>query len=144
MNKLKRFLFILTTIIIIPLIYSGCSKDSTGPEVDDGPPPPSFNISSLQTTLVGGDPGILFRASSSVRVRLVQIVVRNPNGGTISYSPQGLIVQAGEAFDLQEAGTAFFRWSGGWTFTFVGNHEPGGQAFEVVQSMSVSAKDVSE
>lgn len=144
MNKSKRFLTLLITVIIIPWLIIGCSKDSTGPDVDDGPPPPSFNISSLQTTLVGGDPGILFRASSSARVRLVQIVVRNPNGDSVSYSPQGLIVQSGEAFDLQQPGTAFFRWSGNWSFTFVGNHEPGGGAFEVVQSMSVSAKEISE
>lgn len=131
---------LIVVLLLLPFFLLGCSDNSTGPEVDEGPPPPSFNISSLQTTLVGGDPGILFRASSNNRVRLVQVVVRNPNGNNISYSPQGLIVQANEAFDLQEPGTAFFRWSGNWQFTFVGNHEPGGQSFEVVQSLNVSAK----
>lgn len=128
-------------LLILPFFVLGCKEDSTGPEVDLGPPPPTFNISSLQTTLVGNDPGILFRASSNSRVRLVQVVVRNPNNNSISYSPQGLIVQANEIFDLQSAGTAFYRWSGNWQFTFVGNHEPGGQSFEVVQMMSVSAKE---
>lgn len=131
---------LIVVLLLLPFFLLGCSDNSTGPEVDEGPPPPSFNISSLQTTLVGGDPGILFRASSNNRVRLVQVVVRNPNGNNISYSPQGLIVQANEAFDLQEPGTAFYRWSGNWQFIFVGNHEPGGQSFEVVQSLNVSAK----
>lgn len=133
---------IILALMIMPFFITGCPEKATEPDIDDGPPPPAFNISSIQTTLVGGDPGIRFRASSNSRVRLVQVVVRNPNGASISYSPQGLIVQANEAFDLQEPGTAFFRWSGNWNFTFVGNHEPGGKAFEVVQSMSVSAKEM--
>lgn len=141
MKRVGWFQKLIAIALVLPFFVLGCSDNSTGPEVDDGPPPPTFNISSLQTTLVGGDPGILFRASSNNRVRLVQVVVRNPNGNSISYSPQGLIVQANEAFDLQEPGTAFFRWSGNWQFTFVGNHEPGGKSFEVVQVMSVSAKE---
>jgi hypothetical protein len=138
----KRLYKAAATILFVSIFAFGCSDDSTGPEVDEGPPPPNFNISSLQTTLVGGDPGIMFLASSSVRARLVQIVVTNPNGDNISYSPQGLIVQSGERFDLQQPGTAFFRWSGSWSFRFVGNHEPGGEAFDVIQGMSVSAKDM--
>ena len=140
MKNMSYHLKMIAMVLMFPLFVLSCS-DSTGPEVDDSKPPPSFNVSSLQTTLVGGDPGILFRASANSRVRLVQVVVRNPNGNSISYSPQGLIVQANESFDLQEAGTAFYRWSGNWQFTFVGNHEPGGESFEVAQSMSVSAKE---
>ncbi len=142
MVKRNRLSIILVTLFILPfLVINGCSDDSTGADdIDDGPPPPNFNISSITTTLVDGDPGILFRASSSTRVRLVQIVVTNPNNNNISYSPQGLIVQANEAFDLQEQGTAFYRWSGNWTFQFVGNHEPGGEEFDVTQTLSVSAK----
>lgn len=140
MKSMVRHQKIIAMLLLLPFFVLGCS-DSTGPEVDETKPPPSFNISSLQTTLVGGDPGILFRASANSRVRLVQVVVRNPNDDDISYSPQGLIVQANESFDLQEAGTAFFRWSGSWQFTFVGNHEPGGESFEVSQTMSVSAKE---
>ncbi|HMB41439.1 MAG TPA: hypothetical protein VKM37_05630 [Balneolaceae bacterium] len=138
----KRLFKAAATILFVSIFAFGCSDDSTGPEVDEGPPPPVFSISSLQTTLVGGDPGIRFLASSNVRVRFVEIVVTNPNGDGISYSPQGLIMRAGETFDLQEPGIAFFRWSGNWSFKFVGNHEPGGQEFTVTQGMTVSAKDL--
>lgn len=142
MNSEMRVLNIMAALIVIPFLVLSCSKDNSTAPVDDARTPPSFNISSIQTTLVGGDPGIRFRASSNVRVRLVEIVVTNPNNASISYSPQGLIVQANQAFDLQEDGTAFFRWSGGWRFKFVGNHEPTGESFDVTQNMSVSAKEL--
>lgn len=142
MYDTKRVLRTLAALLIIPFLVLSCSDDNTTAPVDEGPVPPAFNISSLQTTLVGGDPGIRFRASSNVRVRLVEIVVTNPNNASISYSPQGLIVQANQAFDLQEDGTAFFKWSGTWRFKFVGNHEPGGGAFDVTQQINVSAKDL--
>lgn len=142
MNRTKRALYIVVALLFVPFMVLSCSDDNSTAPVDDGPLPPTFNISSLQTTLVGGDPGIRFRASSNVRVRLVEIVVTNPNNASISYSPQGLIVQANQAFDLQEDGTAFFKWSGNWRFKFVGNHEPGGEAFDVTQQMSVSAKEL--
>ena len=134
----KTFKFIASMLIV--LLVMGCKENTSGPEVEEGPAPPVFNISSLAVTLQSGDPGIQFRAFSSVRVRLVEIKVTTPNNQSVVYSPQGLIVQANQAFDLQQPGTAFRKWSGTWRFQFVGNHEPTGEAFDVTQSMNVSAK----
>lgn len=141
--KRQSFKFVVSLLIVG--LFMGCKSDNTSAPVEEtGPAPPSFNISSIGATLTSGDPGIQFRASSNVRVRLVEIIVINPNNQSVNYSPQGLIVQANEAFDLQTTGTAFYRWSGSWRFKFVGNHEPTGEAFDVTQSISVSAKDLAD
>lgn len=141
----NRVISIATAFLFVVGMLTGCSDDnSVGPPVDDGPPPPVFNVSSIGTTLDTGDPGILFRASPNVRIRMVEVVVTNPNNDRILYSPQGIIVRANESFDLQNPGTAFFRWSGNWSFQFVGNHEPTGESFDVNSTMNVSAKELSE
>lgn len=139
MRTYAKTLKLLTSLFLLPVMLVACgdSGDVAGPP--EGPADPFFNISSIGVTLAGGEPGLQFRASSNTRVRLVEITVTNPNNQGVSYSPQGLIVQANEAFDLQAAGTGFFRWSGTWRFTFVGNHEPGGQAFNVTASVNVGA-----
>lgn len=141
---MRRFFRVplLAALLLVPLSLTGCGGDSVTGPTDTGPTGPAapvFSITSLGVTLTGGGAGLQWRATSNTRVRLVQIVVSTPNAQSVSYSPQGLIVQAGERFDLQQANTGFVRWSGAWTFRFVGNHEPGGGSFEVTQSVNVGA-----
>ncbi len=125
-------------LLLLPVLLFACGKK--GPSEPEAPPPPKFNISTVNVTLADGSDGIQFFAKPDKDVRLVRVDITNPLGNKTSFNAGGEIYVKDQLIELQAPGTAYIRVSGTWTFEFVGNLEPNGDNFTVKQTVNVSAK----
>ncbi|MFQ5675091.1 MAG: hypothetical protein ACE5G1_04270 [bacterium] len=130
------------TIVAASLILSACSSDSNNIMQPEMPTvtPPSFNISSVNAQFADGTDGIQFFARPSKDISLIRVEVTNPLNNGVTVNAGGEVFLTDEVMELQDTGFIYFRVSGSWKFRFVGNLEPGKEAFDVTQSVNVSAK----
>jgi len=136
----KRLYKAAATILFVSIFAFGCSDDSTGPEVDEGPPPPSFTLSSVVVQLQGGNEGLQFFARGSVDCTIGRVNLTSPLGDTFVFNGNNNLWLTNELIALQNTNQGYVRVSGNWTFRFTGNHSPGGGGFDVTQVLSVGAK----
>ena len=133
----KRLYKAAATILFVSIFAFGCSDDSTGPEVNEGPPPPSFSIATITVT-VDGVPFIGFSVRPSEDILLGRVEISPPIGNTQTYSGGNGLFLGGQNFNMD----TYVKVSGTWNFRFVGQHSPGGEPFDVRQSLGVSAKSL--
>ena len=133
-NRLIRTLLFATSLLLL----TACGGDSgTKPKED---PAPSFRIASVKVQCNTGDECIRFFAKPDTDVLLVKVIIRPPAGDAITFNAGSDTFIKEEDVALQDANVAYFRVSGQWTFTFVGNHATGNKSsFEVVTTVDVSA-----
>ena len=87
-----------------------------------------------------GDRGIELFATSNEDVLLVKAEIKTPVGNSIVYNLNSGTFLKGQSFALQEDGTAYYRVSGIWTFTFTGNKALGSKkSFVVTTTLNVGA-----
>jgi hypothetical protein len=140
----KRLLKVAATIFFISVFAFGCSEDSTGPAVDPETPPPSFTISSVVVQLQGGNEGLQFFARGSSDCTIGRVNLTSPLGDQFVFNANNNLFLTNELMALQNTNQGYVRISGSWTFRFVGNHNPGGEGFDVTQVLSVGAKELAD
>ncbi len=138
MNIRKLF----STVLIVCFVAVGCSGDSnptapTGPAQD---PPPSFSMASVKVQCNDGSDCIQFFSRPDKDVLVVRVEILPPVGNKIIFNAGSVTVVRGENVGLQDQNLAYFRVSGEWKFTFVGNLATGDKtSFEVVATINVGA-----
>ncbi|TVR12587.1 MAG: hypothetical protein EA391_15135 [Balneolaceae bacterium] len=137
----KRVLQTIAALLILPFLVLSCSDNTTAP-IDEGPPPPAFNIASIVVQLQGGDQGLQFFASANVDVTLGRVNITPPVGNDFVFNANNNLWLSEEQIALQNPNEGYLRISGTWRFRFVGNHSPGGERFDVRQQITVGAKEL--
>jgi hypothetical protein len=134
---MKKALILMPLLLLSMLLFTSCKDKPTQPAPD---PDPTFSIASVDVLLDTGDRGIQFFATSNEDVLLVKAEIKPPVGNTIVYNLNSGTFINGQSFTLQADGTAYFRISGSWTFTFTGNKALGTKkSFVVTTTLNVGA-----
>ncbi|MEL6444695.1 MAG: hypothetical protein AAF089_11470 [Bacteroidota bacterium] len=116
------------------------SSDPEEPAPDPPAAPPSFSVSSQTITLQDNSDGIIFFVSPSEDVVLVRVEITNPRQQNLTFNAGSSTVVRNESFALQDAGIGYVRFSGDWTFEFVGRRAAGDQeSFNVTVTVNVGA-----
>lgn len=134
----------LIMMLLFASLFIGCpNPDGPEPEPEPEPTPEPavvFSIASQNTTLVYGNEGILFYATPAEDVVLVKAEIKNPVGDIITYNLNSTTYISGQAISLQDAGMAYIKVSGTWTFTFTGSRATGTKSsFVSVATVNVGA-----
>jgi hypothetical protein len=135
MKTLNAFLTIGIVLLIAGILFSGCKKK-------EDPVIPKFTVSAITVQLQGGGEGLQFFATcTNDDVRMTKATIYDPlNQQNITYNTNGNTYVKGQAFDLQDVGTAYVKELGTWTFNFVGNRTADGASFSESATLSVTGK----
>jgi hypothetical protein len=136
MKKVNYLLFIGVLLLSTSIIFSGCKKKSSTPDL----PTPLFIATYTLVTLQSGDAGVEFFANcTTTDVKMTKVEILDPiHSGTITYNLNGLYHVKGEIFALQDANTAYLKEGGIYTFTFTGNRVADNAGFTAVTTLNVA------
>lgn len=122
---------------------TGCDSGGNDDDDDDGGMvvvDPTFNVSSINVPLANGLDGIQFFLQPSENVTITEVRVTNPVGQTERFNGNNNVALSGQAFALQDAGQAYTRVSGSWSFAVNGAKTTGNRdGFTVTTTLNVSA-----
>jgi hypothetical protein len=135
MKKFKVVFKLGIVLLIAGILFSGCKKD-------EDPVIPKFTVSAITVQLQGGGEGLqFFGTCTNDDVKMTKVTIYDPlNQQNITFNANGNTFVKGQAFDLQEVGTAYVKELGTWQFNFVGNRTADGVSFSESATLSVTGK----
>ncbi|MEM1118448.1 MAG: hypothetical protein AAF845_18775 [Bacteroidota bacterium] len=137
LHTLHRRVLSLAVILGALVAFPACDSDDPEPDPTFSP---SFSIASQVVDLQAGGQGLLFFFTPSVNVEITEVLIRNPLNQTERFNGNNNVFLSGEANPLQEAGLAYTRISGSWSFEFNGRDaNDGSRNFNVTVTENVSA-----
>src|ERR1035437_8003431 len=138
MKRQTTFLSIGIVLLSMALITSSCKKKSSDPTPTY--PTPSFIATYVPAAITTPNDAVDFFANcTTTDVKMTKVEILDPiHSGTVTYNLNGLYHVKGEIFPLQDAGTAYFKQGGTYTFTFTGNRTADNAAFSAVTTLTVA------
>ena len=133
MKRISSFSIIGILLLVTIILFTNCSKE-------DEPVVPAFTVTSTTVPLQAGGDGLQFKARCTNNdVKMTQVLITGPaqsQAYTYPLNDQGF--SKNQDFDLQDAGIAYEKMTGTWTFIFVGKRSSDNESFTVSASLSVS------
>jgi len=137
MKSKSTFLTLGILLLSGMLIVSSCKKKSDPPV---SLPTPAFIATYVPATITNPNDAVEFFANcTTTDVKMTKVEIVDPiHSGTVTYNLNGLYHVKGEIFPLQDAGTAYYKQGGTYTFTFTGNRTADNAAFSAVTTLNVA------
>lgn len=136
MKKVNYLLFIGVLLFSTSIIFSGCKKKSTTPDL----PTPVFIVSATTVQLQGGGDGVeFFTNCSTTDVKMTKVEILDPiHSGIVTYNLNGTYYLKGDIIALQAANTAYTKEIGTYQFTFTGIRIADNAGFTIVTTLNVA------
>ena len=137
MKKRNLLLPVGLILLMAVTIATSCKKKS---DPEPTLPTPAFIVTYVPQTITNPNDAVQFFANcTTTDVKMTKVEILDPiHSGTVTYNLNGLYHVKGEIFGLQDAGTAYFKQGGTYTFTFTGNRTADNAAFSAVTTLNVA------
>jgi len=133
MKKITTLLTFSILLLSITILFTNCKKDKEDPVV------PAFSITATTVMLQGGGDGLQFKAKcTNTNVEMTEVQIVDPLQSPVNtYNLNGANFVKNVIFDLQGADEAYYKQTGTWSFTFIGNRTSDGSSFSISTTLAV-------